>query len=88
MAQVSIRIDDDVKAEADILFSELGLNMTTAFNMFIRQSLRDNGLPFMPRIATPNATTLAAMEEVEEMIRTKSGKSYSNMDDLLAELNS
>ncbi len=88
MAQVSIRIDDDVKAEADILFSELGLNMTTAFNMFIRQSLRDNGLPFMPRIATPSATTLAAMEEVEEMIRTGSGKSYNNMDDLLAELNS
>jgi len=46
MAQVNIRMDDDLKVQADKLFYELGLNMTTAFNMFVRQSLRQGGIPF------------------------------------------
>ena len=40
MAQVNIRIDDALKERADILFNELGLNMTTAFNIFVRQTVR------------------------------------------------
>lgn len=48
MAQtnINIRMDEDLKKEAESLFSELGLNMTTAVNIFIRQSLRQGGIPF------------------------------------------
>jgi DNA-damage-inducible protein J len=46
MAQVNIRIDDDLKARADSIFEELGLNMTTAFTMFVRQTIRQGGIPF------------------------------------------
>ena len=46
MAQVNIRIDDDLKERADKLFNELGLNMTTAFNIFVRQTVRQGGIPF------------------------------------------
>ena len=46
MAQVNIRIDDDLKIRADSIFEELGLNMTTAFTMFIRQTIRQGGIPF------------------------------------------
>ncbi len=46
MAQVNIRIDDGLKEKADKLFDELGLNMTTAFNIFVRQSVRQGGIPF------------------------------------------
>ena len=46
MAQISIRIDDDLKTRADALFEELGLNMTTALNMFVRQTVRQGGIPF------------------------------------------
>ncbi|WP_428769848.1 type II toxin-antitoxin system RelB/DinJ family antitoxin [Treponema sp. HNW] len=48
MAQinVNIRMDSDVKKEAEQLFDSLGMNMTTAFNIFIRQSLRIGGIPF------------------------------------------
>jgi len=46
MAQVNIRIDDDLKDRADNIFEELGLNMTTAFTMFIRQTIRQGGIPF------------------------------------------
>jgi DNA-damage-inducible protein J len=46
MAQVNIRIDDDLKEQADLIFGELGLNMTTAFNIFVRQTVREGGIPF------------------------------------------
>ena len=46
MAQVNIRIDDELKIRADNIFEELGLNMTTAFTMFIRQTIRQGGIPF------------------------------------------
>jgi DNA-damage-inducible protein J len=46
MAQVNIRIDDELKTRADNIFEELGLNMTTAFTMFIRQTIRQGGIPF------------------------------------------
>ena len=46
MAQVNIRIDDDLKTRADSIFAELGLNMTTAVTMFIRQTIRQGGIPF------------------------------------------
>jgi DNA-damage-inducible protein J len=46
MAQVNIRIDDGLKERADSLFAELGLNMTTAVNIFVRQVVRQGGMPF------------------------------------------
>ena len=46
MAQINIRIDDELKARADNIFDELGMNMTTAFTMFIRQTIRQGGIPF------------------------------------------
>ena len=46
MAQVNIRIDDDLKEKADKLFDELGLNMTTAFTMFVKAAVRQRGIPF------------------------------------------
>jgi DNA-damage-inducible protein J len=46
MAQVNIRIDDNLKASADALFDELGLNMSTAVNMFVKQAVRQGGIPF------------------------------------------
>ena len=46
MAQVSIRMDEVLKGEAEALFGELGLSMTTAVNMFIKAAIRKNGIPF------------------------------------------
>jgi len=43
---LNIRIDKDLKEQAEVFFRELGLNMTTAFNIFIRQSLRQGKIPF------------------------------------------
>ena len=46
MAQVNIRIDDILKEKADFVFDELGLNMTTAINIFVRQVVRQGRIPF------------------------------------------
>ena len=42
---ISIRMDADLKAQADALFAELGMNLSTAFNIFVRQSLREGAFP-------------------------------------------
>jgi DNA-damage-inducible protein J len=46
MSNLTIRIDKTVKGEAERLFSELGLNMSTAINLFVRQALRQRKIPF------------------------------------------
>ena len=62
---ISIRMDSDLKSQADALFSELGMNLSTAFNIFVRQSLRDGGIPFEIKMDQPNKETMAAMLEAE-----------------------
>ena len=49
-SSVSFRIDSDIKNQADTLFAQLGLNMTTAFNIFLRQSIREGSIPFNVKI--------------------------------------
>ena len=51
---ISIRMDTELKEQADLLFSELGMNMSTAFNIFIRQALREGGIPFRIHMNTPH----------------------------------
>ena len=62
---VTFRVDEDIKRQADALFSELGMSLSTAFNIFLRQSIREQRLPFIVGKDIPNAVTLAAMEEAE-----------------------
>lgn len=61
----SFRIDSDLKAQADALFLQLGMNMTTAFNIFLRQSVREGCIPFKITLNTPNSDTIAAILETE-----------------------
>lgn len=63
---VTLRVDEDLKKQADVLFSELGMNLTTAFNVFLRQSVREQGIPFQISKNVPNAVTLAAMDASEK----------------------
>ena len=65
MAKVStsISIDADIKARAQELFADIGLDLSTAINIFLRQSIRENGIPFSITREVPNSVTLAAMED-------------------------
>ena len=50
---ISIRMDAELKAQADALFAELGMNLSTAFNIFVRQCLREGGIPFRISLNPP-----------------------------------
>lgn len=83
---VTIRMDEDLKKQADVLFSELGMNMTTAFTVFTRQAIREQRIPFSIELV-PNAQTVAAMEEVKAMKKDPSlGKSYTNAHEMIEDL--
>lgn len=85
---LNIRTDKDIKEAADYIFSELGINMTTAVNMFLRQVIRTNSVPFELKLNTPNEVTRAAIEEGRKLSSDTSVKGYKNMDDLKAALES
>ena len=46
LANINIKTDSTLKKQAEALFSDLGMNMTTAFNIFLRQAVRENRIPF------------------------------------------
>ena len=84
---MNIRMDKNIKEQAQKLFSEFGLDMTTAINIFLRQSIREQKIPFELRLNTPNKETLDALEEVQQMKKNPSiGKSYDNVDDMMKEI--
>lgn len=83
---VSIRMDTELKAQADELFAELGMNLSTAFNIFVRQSLREGGIPFEIRTDRPNKETIAAMLEAENITKDPKVKGYTDLDEMFADL--
>ena len=83
---ISIRMDSAVKAQAEALFGELGMNLSTAFNIFVRQALREGRIPFDISLNQPNKETIAAMLEAERIAKDPSVKGYTDMDELFADL--
>ena len=83
---ISIRMDEEIKKQADTLFNELGMNISTAFNIFVRQSLRDGKIPFDISLNLPNKETIAAMIEAERIAKDPSVKGYNDLDELFTEL--
>ncbi len=84
---LNIRTDKAIKDQAEKIFNDLGLNMTTAVNMFLRASIRDRGIPFELKLDSPNDTTVAAIEEGRKMMNDPSAPRYSSMDEFKAALN-
>ena len=83
---MSIRTEKEIKDQADQIFNELGLNMTSAINIFLRAAIREKGLPFAVKLDVPNEVTVAAIEEGKRIASDNSIKGYFNMDDLKAAL--
>lgn len=89
MAKVStsISLDADVKAKAQELFADFGLDLSTAINIFLRQSIRENCIPFSIQREIPNADTIAAMKEADDMVNhPERYETFDNMADLIKEL--
>jgi DNA-damage-inducible protein J len=81
-----IRIDKNVKEQANALFANLGLDMSSAVNMFLRQCILRGGLPFAVEMPQYNQETLNAMTEARKISRDSSVSGYNNMADLISAL--
>ena len=82
----SVRMDSELKKECENLFGELGMNLTTAINVFLRQSLRVGGMPFELRVGQPNRETVQAILEAERLSHDPGAKRYSDVEEALREL--
>ena len=77
-----IRIDRDVKEQANALFSGLGLDMSGAVNLFLHQCVLRGGIPFSIEMPHYNRNTIAAMKEAKKISRNPEVSSYDSMDEL------
>lgn len=84
---VTMRIDEELKAQAEELFADLGLNMTSAFTVFVKQAVREQCIPFKISRTEANDDTLEAMEEVRQMKQNPDlGKAYTDVEEMMEEL--
>ena len=89
MAKVStnISLDADLKASSQELFSDLGLDLSTAITIFLKQAVRVQGLPFAVSREVPNAETLAALNEYPAMkAQPDKYPRYASFHDALSEV--
>ena len=82
----TLRLDSNVKKQCESMYGELGLNLTTAINIFLRQSLRVSGFPFDIRLNKPNKETIAAILEAQRIAEDPSIERYTNVEDALKAL--
>lgn len=87
MAKVptNISIDEDIKSKAQELFADFGLDLSTAINIFLRQSVRENAIPFSIQRDVPNAETIAAIEKADKGIDVYGP--FNTVDELMESLN-
>ena len=85
MAVINIRVNDEVKKEAETIFKALGLNMSVTMNLFLKKCINENGIPFDLKL--PNNETIEALEETNKILNGDiERKSYKNADELFEDL--
>ncbi len=82
----TVRLDADLRREAETLFAELGLNLSTAFNIFLRKAVDEGGIPFEVRRRRPNAETRAALLEAQALLDDPNTTWYDSSEKLFEEL--
>ena len=85
-ASMYIRIDPTVKAEVEAIYSQYGMSITDAINVFIYQSRNVGGLPFDLRPSIPKAKTVAAMKEADLITNDQNAKRYADFSEILTEI--
>ena len=85
MATVTARVDENVKKEAETLFKKIGLNMSTAMNLFLKKCILEQGIPF--ELKVPNRETRKAMQETDDILSGKiEKKGYNSAEELFEDL--
>ena len=81
---LNIRIDSELKKQSEEIFNELGLNMSTALTVFLRQSVRSRGIPFDMRLNIPNDETIAAINDVN--LNRNMSRPFHSVKELMEDL--
>ena len=80
---INIQVDKKTKEEATHILNDLGLSMSSAINLFLRQVIKSDGLPFEVKNKKPSRQLRKALKEAEEMIKhPEKYPAYTNMEDL------
>ena len=83
---INVRVDASLKKDAEKLFNELGLNMSSAITMFLKSAVSYEGIPFEIKRMKPNVETRVALAEYIEMQDKTKYKRYENFDDVIEEV--
>ena len=91
MAELKIKVDEKTKKQASALFEDLGLDIDTAVNIFLKKAIQREGIPFTVGEDVLNARAKKALKESEEIARqieagTYTGKRYTSAAELFADL--
>lgn len=84
---INIRMDADLKRQFETFCADMGMTMTTAFTIFAKKAVREYRIPFEIGGETPNAETIAALEEAKRMKKDPSlGRTYNSVDEMMKDL--
>lgn len=83
-SSITVNVDAQTKKNTEKIFQDLGFNMTTGVNMFLKAVERYQGIPFELELNSPNQTSLEALREVRENFDNL--KSYKNFDEIIDEI--
>lgn len=84
---INIRMDSDLKKQFETFCNDMGMSMTTAFNIFAKKAVREYRIPFEIGGEAPNAETIEAINEVKRMKADKTvGKTYTDVDEMMKDL--
>ena len=87
MSATTINIDDKTKKEDQELFKDLGMNLTTAVNIFLKQAVKEQRIPFEIKNPRPKQELLEAIKEAEEMEKNHNmGKGYSSAKEMIKDI--
>ena len=85
-SNISIRMDSNLKAAAEALYEELGMNLKILSWRLVFHALRERGIPFKITEGTPSKETVSAMLEAERIAKDSSVKGYHDVDEFFADL--
>ena len=80
--RINVCTDTETKKQAEILLEQMGLNMTTAINMYLRRIIMEGGIPFEITANVPNSLTANAIEEGRKIAKDKNVESFESADEL------
>ena len=83
---LKVRMDAERKRQLDELCADVGLDASTAINLFVAAFIREQRLPFEVKAMTPNEVTRAALNEGDRMLRDPNAKRFSSVDELFEDL--